>query len=253
MRVAGLKQQIESDVVERSADGRTATRDVPGDRQARAADDRRSSTAAGATNSCRRSRRMRSSFSTYDKASVSDREFLEDYYHRQVRPVLTPLGIDPAHPFPQLLNKSLNIVVQLEIERNGETQRRLAVVQVPRVLPRLVSCRATTTGRTTSSWAHLIGHYLADLFPGTTILGFWHFRVTRNSELYIDEEDVGNLLSAVEQELHNRRKGAAVRLEVDARLPVGDLPVPARDARPHDGRSLHHRRAAQSHPADGDL
>ncbi len=66
---------------------------------------------------------------------------------------------------------------------------------------------------------HIIGHYLADLFPGTKILGFWHFRVTRNSELYIDEEDVGNLLNAVENELHNRRRGAAVRLEVDHDCP----------------------------------
>ena len=80
---------------------------------------------------------------------------------------------------------------------------------------------------------NLIGHYLADLFPGTTILGFWHFRVTRNSELYIDEEDVGNLLSAVEQELHNRRKRRGGAAGSGARLPGGDLPVPARDARAH--------------------
>src|SRR5204863_7779841 len=67
---------------------------------------------------------------------------------------------------------------------------------------------------------HMIGHYLADLFPGTSILGYWHFRVTRNSELYIDEEEVGNLLKAVENELHNRRKGDAVRLEVEKDTPA---------------------------------
>src|SRR5258708_15566969 len=67
-----------------------------------------------------------------------DRAFLENYYATQVRPVLTPLGVDPSHPFPQLLNKSLNLVVSLEIERNGEVERRLGAVQVPRVLPRLV-------------------------------------------------------------------------------------------------------------------
>ena len=72
---------------------------------------------------------------------------------------------------------------------------------------------------------HLVGHYLADLFPGTKILGFWHFRVTRNSELYIDEEDIGNLLKAVENELHNRRRGAAIAPGARrCRLPDGNLP-----------------------------
>jgi polyphosphate kinase len=134
--------------------------------------------------------------------------------------VLTPLGIDPSHPFPQLLNKSLNIVVQLDFEREGETERRLAVVQVPRVLPRLVRLPREDDKPDFIYLGGLIGHYLADLFPGTKILGFWHFRVTRNSELYIDEEDTGNLLKAVENELHNGRKGAAVRLEVEAGCPA---------------------------------
>src|SRR6185295_4495774 len=67
---------------------------------------------------------------------------------------------------------------------------------------------------------HLIGHYLADIFPGTKLLGYWHFRVTRNSELYIDEEDAANLLKAVENELHNRRKGDAVRLELEQDMPA---------------------------------
>ncbi|MGB8170376.1 MAG: polyphosphate kinase 1 [Chthoniobacteraceae bacterium] len=219
VRVAGLKQQIESDVVERSVDGRTATETFRAinkrvremlERQYRCWRDEL--VPALAKNGIR--------FLTWEKLNPADRDFLEDYYHRRVRPVLTPLGIDPAHPFPQLLNKSLNIVVQLEIERNGEVQRRHAVVQVPRVLPRLVELPRDDDRRDYVFMGGLIGHYLADLFSGTTILGFWHFRVTRNSELYIDEEDVGNLLSAVEQELHNRRKGAAVRLEVDHACPA---------------------------------
>ncbi len=219
VRVAGLKQQIESDVVERSVDGRTATETFRAinkrvremlERQYRCWRDEL--VPALAKNGIR--------FLTWEKLNAADRDFLEDYYHRRVRPVLTPLGIDPAHPFPQLLNKSINIALQHEIERNGEVQRRLAVVQVPRVLPRLVELPRDDDRRDYVFMGHLIGHYLADLFPGTTILGFWHFRVTRNSELYIDEEDVGNLLSAVEQELHNRRKGAAVRLEVDHDCPA---------------------------------
>jgi polyphosphate kinase len=153
------------------------------------------------------------------KLTGHDQQFIENYYHAQVRPVLTPLGIDPAHPFPQLLNKSLNVVVSLELERDGETERRLGVVQVPRVLPRLVWLPREDESHEYVFLGALIGHHLQDLFPGTRILGWWHFRVTRNSELYIDEEDSGNLLKAVEQELHNRRRGAAVRLEVDHDCP----------------------------------
>ncbi|NBV86167.1 MAG: polyphosphate kinase 1, partial [Verrucomicrobia bacterium] len=146
--------------------------------------------------------------------------WLHEYYLQQVRPVLTPLGIDPVHPFPQLLNKSLNIILQLEIEKDGTTFERRAVVQVPQVLPRLVRLPSDEDHRDFVFLGQLIGHYLGDIFPGTKILGYWHFRVTRNSELYIDEDDVRNLLSAVEQELHNRRKGAAVRLEVDHSMPL---------------------------------
>ncbi|HYR57828.1 MAG TPA: RNA degradosome polyphosphate kinase, partial [Chthoniobacteraceae bacterium] len=218
VRVAGLKQQIESDVVERSADGRTATETFRAiEKRVRQMIDqqyrcwRQELVPALEKNGIR--------FLTWEKLNTADRDFLEEYYHRRVRAVVTPLGIDPSHPFPQLLNKSLNIAVQLEIERNGETQRRLAVVQVPRVLPRLVKLPRDDERQDYVFMGHLIGHYLADLFPGTTILGFWHFRVTRNSELYIDEEDVGNLLSAVEQELHNRRRGAGVRLEIEEGCP----------------------------------
>ncbi|MGV3532411.1 MAG: polyphosphate kinase 1 [Chthoniobacteraceae bacterium] len=220
VRVAGIKQQIESDIVERSPDGRTSTETFRAirkkvlemvDQQFR----------------CWREDLV-PALAKYGMRSVQpeelkekDRLWIENYYRTQVRPVLTPLGIDPAHPFPQLLNKSLNIVVQLEIERNEELQRRYAVVQVPRVLPRLVRLPpADEADRHEYIYmGHLIGHFLADLFPGTRLLGFWHFRVTRNSELYIDEDDAANLLSAVEQELHNRRKGAAVRLEVDHDCP----------------------------------
>src|SRR5947199_6642637 len=111
-------------------------------------------------------------------------------------------------------------MVQSEMPHGGQVLRHLAVVQVPRILPRLVRLPRQDSRRHYVFLGHLIGHYLADLFPGTKILGFWHFRVTRNSELYIDEEDIGNLLKAVENELHNRRRGAAVRLEADAGCPA---------------------------------
>jgi polyphosphate kinase len=218
VRVAGIKQQIESDVVERSLDGRTATETFRAIRKrVREMVDqqyelwRKELVPQLAKNGIR--------FLDVTKLDEADRAWMEHYYRAQVRPVLTPLGIDPAHPFPQLLNKSLNIVIQLDIERNGERQRRLAVVQVPRVLSRLVKMPREDERLDYVFMGHLVGNFLADIFPGTTLLGFWQFRVTRNSELYIDEEDAGNLLSAVEQELHNRRRGAAVRLEVDHDCP----------------------------------
>lgn len=218
VRVAGLKQQIESDIVERSFDGRTASETFRAVRQrVRAMVDQQFT--------CWREE-LRPALANHEiclfqpaDLQGADRAFVENYYAAQVRPVLTPLGIDPAHPFPQLLNKSLNLVVALETERAGELERRLGVVQVPRVLPRLVRLPREDETPVFVFLGEIIGHYLADLFAGTTIHGWWHFRVTRNSELYIDEEDIGNLLKAVEQELHNRRKGAAVRLEVDHDCP----------------------------------
>src|SRR5205807_1203142 len=93
------------------------------------------------------------------------------------------------------------------------------VVQIPRILPRMIKLPREDARQDYVYLSRLIGHHLADLFPGTTILGYWPFRVTRNSELYIDEEETANLLKAVENELHNRRKGDAVRLEVDFDCP----------------------------------
>ncbi|HTA30555.1 MAG TPA: polyphosphate kinase 1, partial [Candidatus Cybelea sp.] len=149
----------------------------------------------------------------------ADLKWLENFYRGEVRPVLTPLAIDPNHPFPQLLNKSLNIIVQLEMKTGTESLRHLAVVQAPRVLPPVVRLPRADGSRDYVLLGQVMGHFLGDLFPGTHILGYWHFRVTRNSELYIDEQDSGNLLKAIEKELHNRRKGDAVRLEADHDCP----------------------------------
>ena len=154
VRVAGLKQQIESDVVERSVDGRTATETFRAMQQAGAARWSTSSIAAGATNSSRRWRKTGSVFSTWDELDAGGSRVARELLPPQVRPVLTPLGIDPAHPFPQLLNKSLNIVVQLEIERNGEIAAPArGGAGAARAAAPGANCRARTTGRTTSSWA----------------------------------------------------------------------------------------------------
>jgi polyphosphate kinase len=218
VRVAGIKQQIESDVVERSVDGLTAT-------ECFRAINRRVRRLVEAQFRCWREQLVPTlaakeiRFLDVGELSGGDRVWVESYYQKEVRPVLTPLGLDPAHPFPQLLNKTLNLIVQVELKQNGVEQRRLAVVQVPRALPRLVKLPREDSRQEYVFLAHVIGDYLGDLFPGAKLLGHWQFRVTRNSELYIDEEDVANLLKAVEAELHNRRKGEAVRLEVAADCP----------------------------------
>ena len=224
VRVAGLKQQIESDVVGRSMDGLTATeifkavaarvRLMVNDQYACWRDDIQP---ALAKNGIR--------ILDIEELDREDLEWLQEYYRSQVRPVLTPLAIDPAHPFPQLLNKSLNLIVRLELARGPEMLKHMAVVQIPRILPRMIQLPRTDARQDYVYLGRLVSHNLADLFAGTKILGSWPFRVTRNSELYIDEEETANLLKAVENELHNRRKGDAVRLEIEH-----DCPRHIRDA-----------------------
>jgi polyphosphate kinase len=218
VRVAGLKQQIETQAVERGMDGLTATETFNAiNRRVR----RMVSDQYRCWNSHLRPALAQSGIRILemDELAAEDLAWLERYYRTDVRPVLTPLAIDPAHPFPQLLNKSLNVIVRLELPRNGEALKHMAVVQIPRLLPRLVKLPRADARQDFVFLGRLVGYYLADLFPGTRILGYWHFRVTRNSELYIDEEETSNLLRAVETELHNRRKGDAVRLELDHDVP----------------------------------
>lgn len=218
VRVAGVKQQIESDVVERTMDGLTATeqfRAIVGRIRQMVTQQyaclRTDLLPALAENGIR--------IQVIEDLDEPDRRWLVEYYHTKVRPVLTPLAIDPAHPFPQLLNKSLNLIVRLEMAKQGERLKHLAVVQIPRLLPRVVRLPRNDGRMDFVYLGRLVGTHLQDLFPGTDITGYWPFRVTRNSELYIDEEETANLLKAVEDELHNRRKGAAVRLEVDHTCP----------------------------------
>jgi polyphosphate kinase len=219
VRVAGLKQQIESDVVERSPDGMTASETLRAvTRRVRALVD----TAYGCWRDSLVPELAEHGIQFLDPALLgsADREWIDAYYREKVHPVLTPLAVDPSHPFPQVLNKSLNLITRVTATQNGEVKRRLAIVQVPRVLPRLVRLPRDDGRQDYVFLADLIGSRLVDLFPGTELDAWSAFRVTRNSELYIDEEDVANLLNAVEAELHNRRKGEAVRLEVDKDCPM---------------------------------
>ena len=142
------------------------------------------------------------------------------YFQEEVFPLLTPLAVDASHPFPQLLNKSHNLLVRARAERGGEPLH--AIVQVPRALPRLI---LMPRGKGEDEpWdyiylASLIKHQIADLFPGLLLDGVHAFRVTRNSDLYIDEEEAENLLRSIEQELRRSSRGDAVRLEVEADCP----------------------------------
>ena len=142
------------------------------------------------------------------------------YFREEVFPMLTPLAVDASHPFPQLLNKSHNLLVRARSERGGELLH--AIVQVPRVLPRLI---LLPRGKGEDEpWDYiylssLIKHHIADLFPGLLLDGAHAFRVTRNSDLYIDEEEADNLLRSIEQELRRSSRGDAVRLEVEADCP----------------------------------
>lgn len=218
VRVAGVKQQIESEVVARTADGRTATETFRAiTKRVHAMIDQQyacwnEDLAPALEQSGIRFLKMR-------ELGAKDLEWVGRFYRTEVLPVLTPLGIDPAHPFPQLLNKSLNIVLQLEAKQGKRTQKRLAVVQLPRLLPRLVKLPRDDGRLDYVFLGQIIKHHMPELFQGTKILGAWMFRVTRNSELYIDEEEIANLLKAVENELHNRRKGDAVRLEIEKGCP----------------------------------
>lgn len=141
------------------------------------------------------------------------KDALSAYFRRDIFPVLTPLAIDQVHPFPHLLNKSLNLAVLLK--RPRETEKLLAVVQVPAVLPRFVA-QKTDSGHVLIPLETVIRSHLPELFPGMEIEHASVFRVTRNSEYEIDDDEVEDLLEAIEEEVRKRRRGFAVRLEIEA-------------------------------------
>lgn len=159
-------------------------------------------------------------FKTKESLNRRELNWLKEYFEEQVFPVLTPLAIDPAHPFPQFGNKSLNILLWLDDPDTPVTERMMAFLPVPRILPRVV--RIPGTSRVPDSYVFLsdvLKIFAKSLFPGYKIKSLHAFRITRNSDLYIDEEEVENLLHSIEEELYNLRKGAAVRLEIEADVP----------------------------------
>lgn len=156
--------------------------------------------------------------------SSRQRAWLADYFAHEVEPVLTPLGLDPARPFPRIQNKSLNFIVRLAGTDAFGRAAGLTVVQVPRSLPRIIRLPhdEDMPGKTCFVFlSATISTFLDQLFGGMVLEGAWQFRVTRNSELFVDDDDeeVDNLLRAIEGELAQRRYGAAVRLETSLDCP----------------------------------
>ena len=155
---------------------------------------------------------------SHSERDEAQRRWVRAYFEREVRPLLMPVGLDPAHPFPQVANKSLNFIVRLTGRDVFGRENDIAIVKVPRVLPRLMRLPEKISGHRILfvSLSSVIRSHLQDLFPGRLVGQFSQFRVTRHSDLAVDEDDVKNLRTALRQELAQRHYGQAVRLEVAA-------------------------------------
>ena len=219
IRVAGLRQQAEAGITTRSPDGRTPAEQL-------VAIDAAAREQIADQYACW-NRMLQPAlekegilFASPEALPPAQESWLREFFQREIFPVLTPIAVDPAHPFPFVASGSLNIAALLDTE-DPEEPVRLAVVQVPRVLSRILRVAGSDDSIHTYVFlADVIRWQLTELFAGATILDHTAFRVTRNSNLYVDEEEVENLLTAIEQELRRRRRGDPVRLEV--RAPVGE-------------------------------
>lgn len=156
-----------------------------------------------------------------DQWSMRQRSWVRRHFYGELMPVLSPIGLDPSHPFPRILNKSLNFLVSLEGADAFGRNSGIAIVQAPRALPRVIAMPTElANGRLEFVLlSAIIQAHVEDLFPGMRVTGCYQFRVTRNSELFVEDEEVEDLLRALEGELHQRRFGDAVRLEVSDECP----------------------------------
>ncbi|GGI54411.1 polyphosphate kinase 1 [Oxalicibacterium solurbis] len=153
--------------------------------------------------------------------SDEQRAWVKQYFDREVRPLLTPIGLDPAHPFPQVVNKSLNFIVELSGKDAFGRGTGIAILKAPRVLPRVIQLppELSKNGVAFCLLSSVIHAHINDLFPGREVMSYSQFRVTRNSDLWVDEEEVKNLRQALQGELQSRNFGVAVRLEVAKNCP----------------------------------
>jgi polyphosphate kinase len=153
---------------------------------------------------------------TWSEMSDDARAYAQGYFQREVDPLLTPISIDPAHPFPRVLNKALCLALLLRAKRRSSGPQVLGVVTVPRALPRFVRLPTSDESADYLLLQDLIAQNLSGMYRGYEVLAHAAFRVTRNSNLYFEEEEARSLLETIRFELHNRRKGDAVRLEIES-------------------------------------
>ena len=155
-------------------------------------------------------------FPKREEWTAPQRQWIRDYFFREVLPVLTPIGLDPAHPFPRVFNKSLNFAVELEGRDAFGRNSGAAIVQAPRALPRLIRLAESIAGAPYAFvfLSSILHAHMDELFAGMKVQGCYQFRVTRNSDLFVEEEEIKNLHTALQGELFHRHFGDAVRLEV---------------------------------------
>src|SRR5689334_18562795 len=217
IRVAGIKQQIESETSDVAADGLSPT-EIFNQIQRLAHELVATQYELFNKELLPELEKNRIRIRKVPELSTRRAAWARKYFQEEVFPMLTPLAVDASHPFPDLLNKSHNLLVRAKTKRRGDPL--FAIVQVPRVLPRLILMPRSQD----EPWdyiylASLIKQHIAALFPGLILDEVHAFRVTRNSDLYIDDEEAENLLRTIEQELRRSSKGDAVRLEVEADCP----------------------------------
>jgi polyphosphate kinase len=215
IRVAGLKEQVKAGIKESGADGRSPAEVFE-------------LVAAQAHALVGEQYRLLNSvlfpamakqgviFPKREEWTEPQRAWIRDYFMRELLPVLTPIGLDPAHPFPRVLNKSLNLAIELEGRDSFGRKSRAAIVQAPRALPRVIRLPADVAGAEYAFvfLSSILHAHVDELFSGMQVKGCHQFRVTRNSDLFVDEEEIKNLRIAVQGELLHRHFGDAVRLEV---------------------------------------
>ena len=160
-------------------------------------------------------------FSKRDAWTVKQRRWLQGYFRNEILPVLSPLGLDPAHPFPRILNKSLTLAVVLKGRDAFGREGHMALVRAPRSLPRIIRMPAEVAGASYDFvfLSSVLHEFMDELFPGMQVKGSYQFRVTRNSELFVDEDEVENIALALRDELKGRGYASAVRLEVADNCP----------------------------------
>ena len=149
------------------------------------------------------------------------RAWVKAYFEREVRPLLTPIGLDPAHPFPQVINKSLNFIVSLSGKDAFGRGTAIAIVKAPRVLPRVIRLpdELSKSGVSFCLLSSIIHNHISELFTDREVIAYSQFRVTRDSDLWVDEDEVKNLRQALKGELVGRQYGTSVRLEVASTCP----------------------------------